>query len=163
VVSMSYETALICLNGHVITIGLESSPEKYAKHCVRCGERTISECPNCHSKIRGYYRSEGVVVATHYTVPLFCHDCGKPYPWTETKLNAVHKLIDENRKLKSSEKEDLKKSIEALVKESPTKDLAIDVSKRLIPKMGNESVEILKAILIELLSEAVKRKLFQTL
>jgi hypothetical protein len=37
------------------------------------------------------------------------------------------------------------------------------VSKRLIPKMGNESVEILKAILIELLSEAVKRKLFQTL
>jgi hypothetical protein len=160
---MSYETALICLNGHVITIGLESSPEMYAKYCDRCGERTISECEHCRAKIRGYHRLEGLAVIGGYVLPKFCHNCGKPYPWTVKKMDAVYKLIDENKKLNSAEKEVLKKLIEELVKESPTKDLAIDESKRLIQKMGDETVKLLKNLLIELLSEVVKRQLFQTL
>jgi hypothetical protein len=47
---MSYETALICLIGHIITIGLESRPEMYAKYCVRWVLSSwyylLSSCPD---------------------------------------------------------------------------------------------------------------------
>ena len=161
---MSYETALICRNGHVITTGSESSPEKYAKYCDRCGEATISECPNCHTKIRGYHRTEGIalIVVGGYEIPKFCHECGKPYPWTERKMDEVYKLIDENKKLNPSEKEVLKKLIWEIVIESPKKDLAIEEVKRPLQKMGDEPVKLLKSLLIDLLSEVVKRQLFPT-
>jgi hypothetical protein len=159
---MSYETALICRNGHVITTGLESSPGMYAKYCRRCGEATISECPNCHTKIRGYYRIEGIALIGGYVIPKFCHECGKPYPWTERKMDAVYKLIDENKKLNSSEKEVLKKLIWEIVIESPTEDMAIEKAKRLLQIMGNEAVKLLKSLLSDLLSEVVIRQLFPT-
>jgi hypothetical protein len=116
---MSYETALICLNGHVITTGLESSPEMYAKHCDRCGRETISECPHCHAKIRGHYHPKGGIgLISDYVLPKFCHECGKPYPWTERMrmVDEIYRIIDEHEKLDSSEKEALKKLIGELVK-----------------------------------------------
>jgi hypothetical protein len=159
---MSYETALICRNGHVITTGLESRPEMYAEYCVRCGEATISECPNCHTRIRGYHRIKGIVVIGGYVIPKFCHGCGKPYPWTERKMGAVYKLIDENKKLNSSEKEVLKKLMWEIIIESPEKDIAIEKAKRILQKMGNESIKLLKSLLIDFLPEVVIRQLFLT-
>jgi hypothetical protein len=95
-------------------------------------------------------------------IPKFCHECGKPYPWTERKMDEVYKLIDKNKKLNSSEKEVLKKLIWEIVIESPKKDLAIEEAKRPLQKMGDEAVKLLKSLLIDLLSEVVKRQLFPT-
>jgi len=154
-----YETALICLNGHVITSRLESFPEMLTPRCSRCGETTTSKCPHCQAGIRGYHYIEGVIAIAPYVLPLFCHNCGNPYPWTERKMDAVNRIIDLNKKLKESEKEKLKKAIDELVKETPNQDLAVMIFKKLVQKMGKETWELIKPILIELLSEIMKQKL----
>ncbi len=48
-----HDTAQICLNGHVITTHANTSPDLMQKHCDKCGEPTITKCPNCKSDIRG--------------------------------------------------------------------------------------------------------------
>jgi hypothetical protein len=77
-------------------------------------------------------------------------------------MDAVYKLIDENKKLNSSEKEVLKKLIWEIVIESPIEDIAIEKAKRLLQIMGNEAVKLLKSLLSDLLSEVVIRQLFPT-
>lgn len=154
-----YETALMCLNGHVITDCLESFPEKYAKYCTQCGEETISKCPHCQENIRGYYHIPGVVVVTSFRPPLFCHNCGKPYPWTERKLKKLSEIIDMDKKLNSSEKQILKETVIDLMRETPSLEMSISLFKRHIKRIGSETWEIMKPLLIEILSEMVKQKL----
>ncbi len=38
----SYDTPLICLNGHVLTTSLQSHPETQSEYCSQCSEETIS-------------------------------------------------------------------------------------------------------------------------
>lgn len=53
-----YHTSQICLNGHVATDCIDTNPELNQKFCDKCGSETITSCPKCLSKIRGYYESE---------------------------------------------------------------------------------------------------------
>lgn len=79
---MSEHVARICLNGHLITISLENFPDA-ASYCSKCGATGIDYCFNCNAEIEGqssYFWG--------YTIPLFCHSCGKPYPWAD-KMTAV--------------------------------------------------------------------------
>lgn len=69
------------MNGHRITDTLKSNPELGKKRCDKCGEKTISECPNCGKEIQGYYHVPGVLSFHSVPVKEFCHECGKPYPW----------------------------------------------------------------------------------
>ncbi len=81
-----HETALICLNGHVISSGIESTPGVASDCCTSCGTRTISECPSWGEPIRGDCRPP--VVIRLFTTPAFCHKCGQPYPWPTLKTEA---------------------------------------------------------------------------
>ena len=47
-----YDTAQVCMNGHVATIALESSPERARKFCEECGEKTVSEAPSATMRFR---------------------------------------------------------------------------------------------------------------
>ena len=48
-----YETAQVCINGHVITSGIESSKLDMQKFCEDCGKPTIIKCDYCKTRIRG--------------------------------------------------------------------------------------------------------------
>lgn len=95
----------ICKKGHLQTSILGFS-EKYENlYCKECGSEIIDVCPNCNSIIQGgtfevkkeielyntdffspgYYEKE-YRIPTSY-IPKYCHNCGKPYPWTEDFLN----------------------------------------------------------------------------
>src|SRR5687768_857379 len=101
-----YDTAQICLNGHVITDSFRSYPQFARKHCNKCGAPTVTQCSQCRTEIQGDYKSEAVVFVTGRIMmaPRFCHECGKPYPWTAAKVEAVKALADEIQELNEGER-----------------------------------------------------------
>jgi len=77
-----YDTMLVCENGHKITDLFDSYPDHFVERCSGCGAKTISQCPHCQEKIRGYHHIPGVVgIFDAPPPPQFCHKCGNPYPW----------------------------------------------------------------------------------
>jgi hypothetical protein len=83
-----YDTAQICLNGHLINPWAVSSPERNQNFCGECGIKTITDCPHCKEAIRGRYHSR-VFTLTAFYPPKFCYHCGQPYPWTEAAIEAA--------------------------------------------------------------------------
>ena len=104
-----YDTAQVCLNGHMINSSARNMPEHNQDFCDKCGARTITECPHCNTPIRGYYHNPDFVLTGPENPPSFCHNCGKTYPWTEAKLKAGQELVEEFDKLTGKEKDVLQK------------------------------------------------------
>ena len=138
---MEYETALVCLNGHTINDRLSFDPKKTAKFCADCGESTISQCPQCRSPIRGVEyepagptwrearsgRTEGNGRIHHrYRLGLYCHECGKPYPWTQQNIEAALKVLEESSDISDVQKGRLKESVPDLMVQTPRTALAVE-------------------------------------
>lgn len=156
-----YDTAQICLNGHVINISANVNTERNQNYCVQCGEETITECLSCNAPIRGKYNVPGIVkLGYKYTLPKYCYNCGRPYPWTVKSIEAAKELATEVDNLTEEEKELLKKSIDDLVKEGPNQEVAQSRFKRLISKVGPEFVNGFKNILTDILSETIKKSIW---
>lgn len=171
-----YDTAQICLNGHVINDSFEREPEKNKEYCRDCGAKTITKCPNCEKEIEGAkyiipYALSGPYAkelfpgnryekVSNYEKPKYCTNCGTPYPWTEKKIKAVHELTQELDNLTSEEKEMLGKSIDDIIKETPETKLAVTRIKKFLPKIGKEAGNILKDLLVDIASESVKKMLW---
>src|SRR5256885_2603610 len=86
-----YDTAQICLNGHVINRSAEDMPQYRQNHCSKCGAETLMSCPACSEKIRGNLL--GAMPSLHEEpAPAFCHNCGKAYPWIQQALEAAREL-----------------------------------------------------------------------
>ncbi len=87
---MRYLTALICLNGHIATERLEeeTDPEPF---CEKCGAGTISECPNCHKRIRGQVEDSGFIGSVQPRA--HCRDCGSAFPWRQRALDAFNEAV----------------------------------------------------------------------
>ena len=159
--SGSYDLAQICLNGHVINSYARSSPGFNQKCCVKCGAATVTSCQHCKSDIRGKYNSQDAfsVIGIYHT-PSFCHECGKPYPWTEMKIEAARELAQELEGLTPEEKEALTKSIDDIVSDSPRTALGATRFKKIMMKVGKEGVSALKNILVDIVSEAAKKTIW---
>ena len=166
-----YDAALICLNGHIINSSTNKSPEDNKKFCDKCGSETITKCPRCKTEIQGDYEERQEDEFTYlpnrsYTIhmsekaPAFCHNCGKPYPWTESKLKAADELADEIENLKPEEKDVLKKSLDDLIKDSPNAQVAALRFKKLIAKAGGTVGNFFKDLLVDVLSEAIKKSIW---
>lgn len=156
-----HDTALICLNGHMINDSIQTYPQHSKKFCDKCGAPTISECPSCKKSIRGQYHVSGsIVLGYKHPTPTFCEGCGKPFPWTETKLVAAKEIADELEGLSPEERERLKGSLDDLIKESPKTEPAKLKFKNVMRKAGAGSIEIMKDALSDVLSETVKKTLF---
>lgn len=92
-----YDAQQVCLNGHQITAHYYRSPERRKPFCDQCGAKTIHQCPDCGTDIKGHYRVEGVVVLGRGTpIPDFCHNCGKPYPWYQKQKELDTALTKKN-------------------------------------------------------------------
>ena len=165
-----YGKALICLSGHIRSHAIEIRPEDLEDYCSICGSKTIDSCLNCNTPIKGgelykissYYSSRPSysVKKSNYILPKYCHNCGKPYPWTEKALNDVKELIKKEKKLSPEDKEILEKSIEELINETPNQNLTILRFKKLVSKAGPEFAEIIKSTLQNILSEVIIKMLF---
>ena len=94
---------------------------------------------------------------TDLSLPIFCPDCGKPYPWTEAKLKAAQELADELENLSPEECDLLKKSIDDIVRETPQATVAVSRFKRLVAKAGPVAADMYREILLPLLSETAKK------
>lgn len=150
-----YETAMVCLNGHTITDGIQTFPEKEAPYCPQCGAKTITACAKCGAAVRGHY-SEGSAFRD-YTPPAFCHNCGRPLPWTESAIHAWRELVGESEGLSNDEKERLKGSIDDLIADTPGTSVAIIRVKKWLAKAGNMIGPSVKQIVLDVGTEAVKR------
>lgn len=154
-----YETAQICENGHIITRSADSFPHHQEDHCSKCGAKTVKACANCNERIRGHLR--GVLPSVHETPPpSFCHKCGNPYPWTEKGIAAAREMLAEVETLTVEEKEVLNKSLEDLVRDTPTTQVAVVRFKKFLPKAGREIAAGLRSILINIVNEAAKKALW---
>jgi len=155
-----YDTAQICTNGHVVNRASVSSPQHNSQFCDKCGVPTITSCQNCNTPIRGYYHPEALTSSPPYTRPSFCPDCGKPYQWTEAKLKAAQDLADEVDNLSPEERSLLKKSLDDIVRETPQTTLAVGRFKRLVAKAGKPAADAFREILVDVLSEAIKKSIW---
>lgn len=141
-----YHKAQICINGHTITSVADQYPEQKEKFCSKCGAETLMNCPNCGVSIRGDYTVPGVInLSSTYHPPLYCHNCGTPYPWTKTAIEAIQEMIWEDNELSDDEKERLCKSLPDIVAETPKTNLAVSRVK----KAAMHSASILKDVLMQ--------------
>jgi len=158
-----YDTAQICINGHVINSCSIKLPQHNKKFCDKCGATAITSCQNCNAPIRGEYHQAHVIKPIYYNelkLPSFCYECGKPYPWTEAKLKAAKELSDEIDNLSPEERELLKKSLDDIVRETPQTTLAVNRFKRLVTKAGKPAADAFRDILVDVSSEAIKKSIW---
>jgi len=155
-----YDTAQICINGHVINSQSVSRPDHNSDFCDKCGAATITECQNCNKPIRGIYHSPYHLISsdvTSFALRSFCPECGKAYPWTETRLKAAKELSDELENLSPEEREILKKSLDDIVWDTPQTPVAATRFKRLVAKAGPVVADSFRKILVDVLSETAKK------
>lgn len=154
-----YDIAQVCLNGHVVTSVTQSIPERMRKFCESCGEPTITTCPSYDQPIPGAYL-DSVVIGARYEPPAFCGDCGKPFPWTERRLGVARELAHEAGQLSAEEKQQLADSLDDLTRDTPRTQVAAGRFRRLVAKAGIETGSALRAVLVDVVSEAAKKAIW---
>jgi hypothetical protein len=90
------------------------------------------------------------------TAPSFCENCGHPYPWTESKLEAAQELADQLG-LDIPERDLLQRSIEEIVRDTPKAPTEAFRFKALVEKAKPGAIEAFKLILGSVIRESVKQ------
>jgi hypothetical protein len=152
-----YDIAEICQNGHVTNELTQTYPEFSKPFCDTCGARTTTSCNRCCQCIRG--RMLDSLNVSELPVPAFCQYCGAPFPWTVSKLDAAHELIDELG-LDIPEKTLLTESIEELVRNTPKAQAAAVRFQRLTENAKPLVMEGLRQVLYNVLSEPVRKMIW---
>jgi hypothetical protein len=156
-----YDTAQVCMNGHMVNSRAASSPQHNEAFCEKCGRPTITTCPTCNTPLRGYYHSSVVVFGGGGTpAPVHCYSCGRPLPWTEAKLAAARELTDELEGLTDEDRKKLKANLDDLIADTPRTDVAVVQTKKLLAKAGGEARNALVDVLRGVVREAIKATLF---
>lgn len=157
-----YHTAQICLNGHVITDTYDRNPEIRQNFCDKCGEKTITACPKCNLKIRGDYEVEGVCFlgSTMNTAPSFCYNCGAPYPWTKSALEATKELLALESDLSPNELEYLNNNMASILVDTPKTKVVATKFKIALGKVGSATASAIRDIIVDIASESAKKIIF---
>lgn len=157
----TYRVAQICVNGHVITHSADVRLERRQNFCSICGKPTIMQCEECNTSIRGYYYVHGVIGGSSYKKPLYCHNCGDPYPWTKAALESTALMINEDENLNESEKQLFCESLPDLLVESPTPktNLAVSRFKKFLGKSAKYTADGVRDIFVDVASETIKKSL----
>lgn len=95
-------SAQVCRKGHIQHC--DGMPFDSDTYCTKCGASCIHECPACAEPIRG---SQQYQDTRSYLLPLFCHRCGRPYPWMEDRLQTARRLLDHAAQLSDEEREEV--------------------------------------------------------
>ena len=172
--SAQYDVAQMCLNGHMVNDASQARPEFSKKFCPDCGAESISRCRDCNEPIQGALHTSYVMGGSRYlrrpptrrtmttdgTVRALCHACGRPYPWTRTRIEAAKALAEEQDELTIADRLLLQSSIDDLVVDTPKTSVALIRFKKLMMKIGKQGADGFKDILVNVLSEAVRKQLW---
>lgn len=137
-----YETAKICLNGHMLTDSMEDSQNK-DRFCTICGKAAITYCPICKDPIHGCYEN-GSLVCQKTRVPSYCHNCGHPYPWIEERLKAAENIINMLDSLTNDQRKQLIDFIPDITMETPRSEYAALIYAKLLDGLQGFVVECFK-------------------
>ncbi len=91
--------------------------------------------------------------------PKYCRECGAAYPWTASALEAAAELTEGLEALKPEEREQLRKGLPDLVRDTPRTPVAVVQTKRLLAKAGGAAGQALVKILTEIATDAAKKGL----
>lgn len=152
------DTALICLDGHIINNSMKDQPQLNKKHCPQDGKLTISKCPECHQPIAGEIHYSNVVGAHDFKLPSFCIECGKSYPWTTAKQNAVKELAKELQ-LSIEDQKTLEISIDQIGKDNTQAQVGATKINRIMKSVTSTTGEILHKLIVDISSETAKKVL----
>ena len=156
-----YDVAQVCPNGHVANSTSFKLPQFNSEFCETCGEKTLTLCPNCRTPVRGEYCGGGVGISS-YQAPAHCHACGKPFPWTERRIQAALDLVREEGNLAEAELAQFEQSVNDITRDTPQTQVAASRLKRLFGKMGVEAAKGAHDILVDVVSESVKKMIWPT-
>lgn len=154
-----YDVAQICLNGHCITGAARGRPENQEKFCHQCGAETITACPACHSDIKGCLQVPGLPLLGEYKVPAYCPNCGKPYPWTQARINAIAEIIRDDENMQETSQEALVGSLPDIIVETPRTNLAAVRVQKALAAVGKFTAEGIRQFVIDFGCEFVKSQL----
>ena len=120
------------------------------------------QCPSCNATIPGKYHADGVISLRKYSPPppTFCPECGKPFPWTQRKIQNAIELANEFDELEPADREKLSLTLDDLIVETPKTELAVTRFKKVAKKLGKDSYEAFKSVVTDLVSETIKKSLF---
>lgn len=152
-----YDTAQICLNGHVISQMAVSYPDQRQPFCEKCGEPTVMECPDCGAAIRGHYHVPGVVGGFDYDRPGFCHNCGEPYPWTKRAKKAAAQLASQDESLSDDEVGAFENDVDKIIRDTPQAKASAGRVKKLLSKMASRTASEVREIIVDIASESAKK------
>lgn len=156
----TYLIAQVCLNGHVPTSAADQYPELREAFCSKCGETTITNCPNCRAFIRGDYYTPYVIGYSSYEPPAFCHNCGEPFPWTERKIASAVELVEVGANLSPEEMQQFRSDLTELTKDSPKTQVASLRFKKVMGKVGKSIASGVRDIVVDVLTESAKKAIW---
>ncbi|MFA4848153.1 MAG: DUF2321 domain-containing protein [Methanoregula sp.] len=160
-VGNGYDVAQICKNGHLITACAITEPEYLKNFCPKCGEQTLLKCEFCKYPIQGinlYHESSSL---NDYTIPLYCHNCGKPYPWTELQLCAVKKIIDQLNELELSERKEFITALDDIVRDTPNTKPAAYKIREILGKIRGDAQTVIRELIVELITGTAAKIILQ--
>ena len=139
-------SAQICKQGHIQhRDGMPFDPKA---HCTKCGASCVHECQYCKEPIRG---SRIYQDPRAYALPLFCHGCGRAYPWMEDKLQTARRLLDHDDKLSYEEREELWNDLQYVMSD-PKADL-VPAKKKLIEINLAKAGAVLKDVFTDIVAK----------
>ena len=146
---ITFFSARYCLNGHLLDehVELAISPLHDAPFCSRCGEKTLTECSECHTKITG----SDDYTSKKYPQPSYCSGCATAFPWTE---RLTQKLIKE---LTKEDSQLLIEELPNLTNDTPATEAAVVRIKEMIQRLKPSARDLTKATLSGLVTEGAKR------
>ena len=153
-----YDVAQVCQNGHITNQGMNASPQFNKDHCDKCGEKIVSVCEHCSTPIQGRYRGRVSVPKQH--PPAYCHSCGNPFVWTQRTIESAIELSVEIGGLGGADAEQFRSSLDDVLKETPRTPLAASRLRGLLRKTGQEAAGGIRHLIIDLVSETVKKTIW---
>lgn len=154
----TYRVGQACLNGHAITDDVSSGLA--SEFCSQCGAGTIQKCPDCETFIRGHFHVEGVIgLGSVWTPPNHCHACGKPYPWTQAKLDAAKEMAEAIEELTEHERDVIAELMPHIIEETPRTKPAGFKLAAIVGKLSGPAKEAFKGLLNEIAIDAGKSSL----
>jgi hypothetical protein len=148
-----YDTAQVCLNGHTTNDSTVRFSEFNKNFCKDCGAATITQCPHCNVAIRGRYH--GAMAVAAYQAPAFCQECGKPFPCTESRMEAAMDLAGQLG-LDIPERVMLEESIDEIVRDTPKATAEAVRFRSIVDKAGPWALDAFKNILVSIAADGVK-------
>jgi hypothetical protein len=161
-----YRIAEVCRNGHVSTSNVDAHPDRREKYCSKCGEMTITECPDCKLAIRGSYTRGGMQFAApglphdRYSPPAFCFNCGRAFPWTEIKIAGAAELLEASTEISPWELQQFRADLAEATRDTPKTPAASARIKKTLANVGASVGGAIKDIVVDILSEAAKRMIW---